>query len=66
MEKKKRNEREYRKIIWDSIIYLFFHRKELAKDFAKYEPDEWGSKFIRFGMIDNPKESYVIDFKISE
>ena len=66
MEKRKRNEKEYRKIIWDSIIYLFFHRKKLAKDFAKYKSDEWGSKFIRFGVFNDPNGSYVIDFKISE
>ena len=65
--KKKRNEKEYRRIIWDSIIYLLFHRKDIAKDLASFQSDEWGSKFVRFGTaLNDPEYGYTIDFKISE
>lgn len=65
--KKKRNEKEYRRIIWNSIIYLLFHRKDIAKDLASFESDEGGSKFIRFGTaLNDLEDGYIIDFKITE
>lgn len=60
-------ERRYRKIILDAIIYLLFNRKRLAKELVEQKPDEWGSKLFRFGTVkEDFEKGYVIDFKISE
>lgn len=65
--RKEKNEKRYKRIIWDAIVYLFVNRKSLAKELAEQKSDEWGSKLIRFGTaLEDFENGYVIDFKISE
>lgn len=52
---------KYKRILKDTMLYLLFNKKQLAKHFALRDYDKGHTKLVRFG-----NKSYVIEIKICE
>lgn len=59
-------EKRYRKIIKDIIIYLIVNRKKIAKDLQQQKFDKNKTKYFRFGTNLFDDDDYVIEIKIYE
>lgn len=59
-------EKRYRKIIKDIIIYLIVNRRKIAKDLQQQDFDKNKTKYFRFGTNLFDDDDYVIEIKICE
>lgn len=59
-------EKRYRRIIKDIIIYLIVNRRKIAKDLQQQDFDKNKTKYFRFGTNLFDDDDYVIEIKICE